>query len=96
MNNPGGLNGKGLRHSAFAGEVVIVNRTSPYRWTGPNAQSHWFIDAEKLAHDLDVADERVPYEKIVDAAVVGSNACIVISATLSEIRAFDIDVQVHF
>jgi hypothetical protein len=56
---------------------------APYRWTGPNAQGRWYADAEKWAHHLEVTDENIAYEKIVHSEVVGTNAYVVLSATLS-------------
>jgi hypothetical protein len=81
----GGFNDKNAARysSAFGGEVVIVDGIAPYRWTGPNAQGRWFADGEKWAHDLDVAGETITCDKIVHAAVVGTNAYVVLSATLS-------------
>jgi hypothetical protein len=69
--------------SAFGGDVVIVDGMAPYRWTGPNAQGRWYADAEKWAHDLGVTDENIAYENIVHSEVVGTNAYVVLSATLS-------------
>ena len=81
----GGFNSKdsAMYNSAFGADVVIVDGMAPYRWTGPNAQSRWFADAEKWAHDLGVADENIAYDRIVRADVVGTHAYVVLSATLS-------------
>jgi len=72
-----------LYNSSFGGDVVIVDGMAPYRWTGPNAQGRWFADAEKWAHDLDVADENITYSKIVRADVADTHAYVVLSAKLS-------------
>ena len=81
----GGFNRKdsALYSSAFGGDVVIVDGMAPYRWAGPNAQSRWFSDAEKWAHDLGVADESIAYDRIVRADVVATHAYVVLSANLS-------------
>jgi ketosteroid isomerase-like protein len=80
----GGFNDKDSAryNSAFGGEVVIVDGIAPYRWTGPNAQGRWFAEAEKWAHDLGVAEERIAYDKIIHSAVVGGHAYVVLSAML--------------
>lgn len=80
-----GFNNKdsALYSSAFGGDVVVIDGMAPYRWTGPNAQGHWFADAEKWAHDLGVADENIAYDKVVRADVVNTNAYVVLSANLS-------------
>jgi hypothetical protein len=72
-----------LFESVFGGEVVIVDGMAPYRWTGPNAQGHWFADAERWAHELGVANENIAYERIAHAEIVGTHAYVVLSATLS-------------
>jgi ketosteroid isomerase-like protein len=81
----GGFNRKNsaLYNSAFGGDAVIVDGMAPYRWTGPNAQGRWFADAEKWAHELGVADEKITYDRIVRADVVDAHAYVVLSATLS-------------
>ena len=65
----GGFNSRdsALYNSAFGGDVVIVDGMAPYRWTGLNAQGRWFADAEEWAHDLDVTDENIVYDRIVQA-----------------------------
>jgi hypothetical protein len=50
-------------NSAFGADIVIVDGMAPYRWTGPNAQGRWFADAEKWAHHLGVADEKIAYDR---------------------------------
>ena len=72
-----------LYNSCFGGDVVILDGMAPYRWTGPNAQGRWFADAEKWAHDLDVAEEIITYDRIVRADVVDTHAYVVLSAKLS-------------
>jgi ketosteroid isomerase-like protein len=81
----GGFNSKdsALYSNAFGGDIVIVDGMAPYRWTGPNAQSRWFADAEKWAHDLGVAEENIAYDRIVRADVVDTHAYVVLSANLS-------------
>ncbi len=81
----GGFNSKDAARysSAFGGEVVVVDGMAPYRWTGPNAQGRWFADAEKWAHELGVAGEKITTEKVVHSEVVGAHAYVVLSATLS-------------
>ena len=79
----GGFNSK---NSALysSGDVVIVGGMAPHRWIGRNAQSRWFADAEKWAHDLGVADENIAYDRIPSRAdVVDTHACVVLSANLS-------------
>jgi len=84
-NALGGFNRKNSAqyNSAFGADVVIVDGMAPYRWTGPNAQSRWFADAEKWAHDLGVADENIAYDRIVRTDVVDTHAYVVLSANLS-------------
>src|SRR4051794_26841858 len=81
----GGFNSKDSAsyNNAFGGDVVIVDGMAPYRWTGPNAQSRWFADAEKWGHDLGVSDENIAYDRIVRADVVDTHAYVVLSANLS-------------
>ena len=53
------------------------------RWTGPNAQGRWFAEAEKWAHDLGVAEERIAYDKIITTAPSWvASAYVVLSAML--------------
>jgi ketosteroid isomerase-like protein len=81
----GGFNHKdsALYSSAFGRDAVVIDGIAPYRWTGPNAQDRWFSDAEKWVHDFDVENETIACERIVHAAVVGTHAYVVLSATLS-------------
>jgi ketosteroid isomerase-like protein len=81
----GGFNTKDatLYNSAFGGDVVVIDGIAPYRWTGPNAQARWFSDAEKWVHDSGVESETISSNGIFYAAVVGPNAYVVLSATLS-------------
>lgn len=81
----GGFNTKdsALYSNAFGGDVVIVDGMAPYRWTGPNAQSRWFADAEKWSHELGVTNENIAYDRIVRADVVDMHAYVVLSANLS-------------
>src|SRR4051794_35701987 len=69
--------------STFGSDVVVVDGMAPYRWTGANAQSRWFADAETWAHELGVTDEKIAIEKMVHAQVVGAHAYVSLSATLS-------------
>lgn len=80
----GGFNNKdsALYNSAFSGDAVVIDGIAPYRWTGPNAQARWFSDAEKWVHDFGVENETLVYDRIVHAAVVGTHAYVVLSATL--------------
>ena len=81
----GGFNRKdsALYNSTFGGDVVIVDGMAPYRWTGPNAQGRWFADAEKWAHNLGVANEKITYDRVVRADVTDAQAYVVLSANLS-------------
>jgi len=72
-----------LYHSAFSGDVVIVDAMAPYRWTGPNAQGRWFADVTKWAHDLGVTRQNISYDRVIRADVVGTHAYVVLSAKLS-------------
>ncbi|PWT80438.1 MAG: hypothetical protein C5B58_11645, partial [Acidobacteria bacterium] len=45
-------------NSGFGSDAVVVDGMAPYRWTGANAPSRWFADAETWAHDLGVTDEK--------------------------------------
>jgi ketosteroid isomerase-like protein len=80
----GGFNNKdhALYNSAFGGDAVVIDGIAPYRWTGQNAQARWLSDAEKWLHDFGVESETLVCDKIVHAAVVGTYAYVVISATL--------------
>ena len=80
----GGFNNKdsALYNSAFGGDAVVIDGIAPYRWTGSNAQARWLSDAEKWLHDFGVEGETLVCDKIVHAAVVGTYAYVVISATL--------------
>lgn len=80
----GGFNSKDsvLYNSAFSGDAVVIDGIAPYRWTGPNAQARWFSDAEKWVHDFGVENERIVSDRIVHAAVAGTHAYVVLSATL--------------
>lgn len=80
-----GFNNKdsALYTSAFSGDAVVIDGIAPYRWSGPNAPTRWFADAEKWAHDFGVENETIAYDKIAHAAVVGTHAYVVLSATLS-------------
>ena len=80
----GGFNNKdaALYNSAFSGDAVVIDGIAPYRWTGSNAQARWLSDAVKWLHDFGVESENLVCDKIVHAAVVGTSAYVVISATL--------------
>lgn len=80
-----GFNSKNaaLYNSTFGGDAVIVDGMAPYRWTGPGAQDRWFGDAEKWAHELGVADEKIACNKVAHAEVIGAHAYISLSATLT-------------
>lgn len=80
----GGFNSKdsALYNSAFSGDAVVIDGIAPYRWTGANAQARWLSDAEKWLHDFGVEKETLVCDRIVHAAVVGTYAYVVISATL--------------
>ena len=69
--------------SAFGGDAIVIDGIAPYRWTGPNAPGRWFSDAEKWVHEFGVENETIVCDQIFHAAVVGSNAYVVLSATLS-------------
>ena len=79
-----GFNGKdsALYNSAFGEDAVVIDGIAPYRWTGPNAQARWFLDAEKWVSDYGVETETLVSDRIVHAAVVGGHAYVVLSATL--------------
>jgi ketosteroid isomerase-like protein len=81
----GGFNNKDsvLYNSAFSRDAVVIDGIAPYRWTGPNAPARWFSDAEKWVHDFGVENENIACDRIVHAAVVGTHAYVVLSATLS-------------
>ena len=81
----GGFNRKDsvLYNSAFGENAVVIDGIAPYRWTGPNAQARWFSDAEKWVHDFGVENEKIVCDRIVHAAVVGTHAYVVLSATLT-------------
>lgn len=72
-----------LFSSTFGADAVIVDGVAPYRWTGPNAQGRWFADAEKWAHELGVTNENIKCDGIAHAEVIGTNAYVSLSATLS-------------
>ena len=72
-----------LYNNAFSRDAVIIDGIAPYRWTGPNAPARWFSDAEKWLHDLGVENEKIACDRIAHSAVVGTNAYVVLSATLS-------------
>ena len=72
-----------LFNSTFGGDVVIVDGFAPYRWLGPNAQGHWWDDAERWAKDLGVLNEHVSSQGIVHWQVVGTRAYAVVSAVLT-------------
>ena len=80
----GGFNNKDLEmyNSAFSRDAIVIDGIAPYRWTGPNAPARWFSDAEKWLHDFGVENENLVCDKVVHAAVVGTYAYVVISATL--------------
>lgn len=81
----GGFNNKDsvLYNSAFSRDAVVIDGIAPYRWTGPNAPACWFSDAEKWVHDFGVENENIAWDRTVHAAVVGTHAYVVLSATLS-------------
>jgi ketosteroid isomerase-like protein len=81
----GGFNSKdsALYTSAFSGDAVVIDGIAPYLWSGPNAPARWFSDAEKWVHDFGVENETIACDRIVHAAVVGTHAYVVLSATLS-------------
>src|SRR5690242_850193 len=81
----GGFNRKdsALYSSAFGRDAVVIDGIAPYRWTGPNAQDRWFSEAEKWVHDFNVENETIACDRIFHAAVVGTHAYVVLSATLS-------------
>jgi ketosteroid isomerase-like protein len=81
----GGFNKKdaALYSSAFAADAVVIDGIAPYRWTGPNAHGRWFSDAERWVHDFGVENETIVCDSIIHAAVVGTHAYVVLSATLS-------------
>ena len=81
----GGFNSKdcALYNSAFGEDAVVIDGIAPYRWSGPNAPARWFSDAEKWVHDFGVENETIACDRIVHAAVVGTHAYVVLSATLS-------------
>ena len=68
--------------SAFGTDAIIIDGIAPYRWTGPNAAARWFSDGEKWLHEFGVESENIVCNQIVHAAVVGSHAYVVLSATL--------------
>lgn len=72
-----------LYNSAFSRDAIVIDGIAPYRWTGPNAPARWFSDAEKWVHEFGVENENIACDKIVHAAVVGTHAYVVLSATLS-------------
>ena len=80
----GGFNNKdsALYNSAFSGDAIVIDGIAPYRWTGSNAQARWLSDAVKWLHDFSVENENLVCDKILHAAVVGTDAYVVISATL--------------
>lgn len=80
----GGFNTKDstLYNSAFSEDAVVIDGIAPYRWTGPNAQARWFSDAEKWVHDFGVENETIVCDGTLHAAVVGTHAYVVLSATL--------------
>lgn len=45
--------------------------------------ARWFSEAEKWVHDFGVENENIACDRIVHAAVVGTHAYVVLSATLS-------------
>lgn len=81
----GGFNSKNpLQYkSAFSDDAVVVDGMAPYRWTGENAPSRWFADAEIWAHELGVTNEKIACEEVIHAETKGASAYVVISATLS-------------
>lgn len=83
-NLVGGFNNKdsALYNSAFGEDAVVIDGIAPYRWTGSNAQARWLSDAVKWLHDFGVENENLVCDKILHAAVVGTYAYVVISATL--------------
>ena len=72
-----------MYNSAFGGDAVVIDGIVPYRWTGPNAQARWFSDAEKWVHDFGVENETIVCDRITHAAVSGTHAYVVLSATLT-------------
>jgi ketosteroid isomerase-like protein len=70
-------------NSAFSGDAVVIDGMAPYRWTGPGAPARWFTDAEKWAHEIAVENETIDCDRIVHAALVGTHAYAVLSATHS-------------
>jgi len=68
---------------SFGGEVAIVDGFAPFRWTGPNAQAHWWAEAERWGEELGVAGEHISVEKTLHRQVVGTRAYFVLSATLT-------------
>lgn len=71
-----------LHNSGFSGDAVVIDGIAPYRWTGLNAPTRWFSDAEKWVHDFGVENETIVTDRTVHAAVVGTHAYVVLSAML--------------
>jgi len=84
----GGFNNKdsALYNSAFGRDAVVIDGIAPYRWTGSNAQAHWFSDAEKRVHDFGAENDTIVCDKIVHAAVVGTYAYVVIFAIFFKLK----------
>lgn len=81
----GGFNNKDsvLYTSAFSRDAIVIDGIAPYRWTGLDAASRWFSDAEKWVHEFGLEDENITCDRIVHASVVETHAYVVLSATLS-------------
>jgi len=80
-----GFNNKdsALYTSAFGSDAVVIDGIAPYRWTEPNAPARWLSDAEKWLHDFGVEKETLVCDRITHAAVSGTHAYVVLSATLT-------------
>jgi len=69
--------------NTFGGDVVIIDGFAPFRWTGPNAQSRWWSDAEKWGHEFGVRGENISPKEIMHWQVAGTHGYVVISAMLT-------------
>jgi len=69
--------------SVFAPEATIGDGFAPFRWAGSDAPARWWKDAEKWAHELNVASEHIAVQAIHHSQIVGTRAYAVLSATLT-------------